>query len=608
MSLHTNHIDANRESVYILADSSSPNRGLPKPMPFSWTGACYADPSMTDDYSTVVTFGPNPYSGIDYYQGSVLPSSVVGGGATGPCFNLAIDGDHTSAAAQVVTGRWYYQGWHARRDASNIYAEYYYDLPDLTKVLTLTEASPNYFTSAGANHSLNIGDNAWPSTATNEGWQGYLQGFKFWQAYLSPFELALEAMSMWPVLPKYAGVLWDVVPLRTKYDRRGMVKEINRRRWTFPNVEPDTGSFSALQTNKPNWYLGGALVVKKAASTGSVGAAAGTSTVSGIGSAVTVGVAASAGTSTVTGIGSDVTVTVGTATGTSTVTGVGSRLAISVGASAGSSTATATGSSLGIGVGSSAGSSTVTGQLSPIMVGSAAGTSTATSTGSSVTVTVGSSVGTSTVTGVGSATSIGVGSSAGVATVTGFAVSNVPVGSASGTSTVAGIGSSVNVGLGASSGTSSASAIGSSLAGGLGSATSSSTAIGWGSSVTTSAGVASGTSTVAATGSMTSIGAGSAAGSSTALGKAAPSIGLAAGSSNALAVGSALVLASGQAQGLATALAVGSKVFIGVGLAAGSSTALAVSGHKFGYARTREGGTKMMSTDKITTLMGMINE
>jgi hypothetical protein len=91
------------------------------------------------------------------------------------------------------------------------------------------------------------------------------------------------------------------------------------------------------------------------ASLGSIGAAAGSSTVTGIGGYLAEsGVGASAGSSTVTGIGASTAAAVGSSSGSSTVSGFSSA---SFGEAAGSSTVTGVGGALSGGVGFSAGSS-----------------------------------------------------------------------------------------------------------------------------------------------------------------------------------------------------------------------------------------------------------
>lgn len=267
MSLLSHHIDGNRETISLPANSNAPWYGLPKPFPITVTWAVWVDATFPDDYGTCWSYGPDPYTGSNYYEAAIIPSgsaiSAGATGATGPCWNLAIDGDHSIPSAQITLGRWYYQGWHAQVVGTTLNAEYYFDLPDLTKVISLSESyTGSYnFDLPSSSHSFQIGDNAWPTVASNETLGGYQQGYKIWQAYLSGLEIQAEALNVWPALPKYTHVLWDVLPLRTKYDTHITgINKINVRHWTFPGVEPSTGGLTApLQASRTTWWYGDVL-------------------------------------------------------------------------------------------------------------------------------------------------------------------------------------------------------------------------------------------------------------------------------------------------------------------------------------------------------------
>lgn len=311
------------------------------------------------------------------------------------------------------------------------------------------------------------------------------------------------------------------------------------------------------------------------------------------------GTGSSAGTSTVTGVGTAVTFADGSSAGTCTTAGVGTSTAASASSSTGTSTASAVGSSTAASTGSSTGSVIVAavGASTAASTGSAAGTCTATAVGASFAASVGSSTGTSTVTGVGRSTAASVGSSAGVATVTGVGSSTAAsVGSSTGTSTVAAVGTAVLPGVGSSSGTSTVTGTGSSTATAVGSSTGSSTVTGTGVSTAASVGSSTGTSTVTGTGISTAASTGATSGIATATGVAtsrADTVGSSSGTSTgngigistAEAVGSStgavtvtgiittLVDTTGTSAGTSTVTGVGAFLTAAVGLASGTSTA-----------------------------------
>lgn len=180
-----------------------------------------------------------------------------------------------------------------------------------------------------------------------------------------------------------------------------------------------------------------------------IGTAAGTSTVSGVGSSqsIATGAGTAAGTSTVTGVSAASKTAVGSAAGASTVSGVGAATAEAAGSAAGTSTAIAEGAATTTADGTAAGTSTVTGVSAALKeaVGLAEGTSTAVAEGdSSAAETVegaGLAEGTSTAVAVSAALKESAGSSEGTSTA--IAVSEAlkeAAGLAEGTSTAVAVG------------------------------------------------------------------------------------------------------------------------------------------------------------------------
>ncbi len=262
MSLRTHHVAGNLECISLAATAQTPWRGLPKPFPLSATWAVYIDSSAPNDYMTMFSYGPNPFSSTNYYQAAIRASS--GTGAADASWNLGFEGDHPPSGFTLISrGRWFYQGIRFKKDpasANKVVLEFYFDLPDLTQKLDVSDLVGDYsgtFLTPGSSHSLHIGENNWPATANNEAMEGEFQGVKIWQAFLDQRSLIAEAFSIWPVVPRYYNALWDIVPLISKYDkRRNNIKRTNNSQWTFPNVEPSTGNRRApLQRIQGSWWL-----------------------------------------------------------------------------------------------------------------------------------------------------------------------------------------------------------------------------------------------------------------------------------------------------------------------------------------------------------------
>jgi hypothetical protein len=107
------------------------------------------------------------------------------------------------------------------------------------QVLSATSSASDsgYFAAPGSSSSLVCGDASWPQTAPTENWNGYLQGFKIWTAYLSQAELWAEAQSPFPVLPKYYGSLWACLPMKLAGDYSfRSAKSQSKRQWTVPSA------------------------------------------------------------------------------------------------------------------------------------------------------------------------------------------------------------------------------------------------------------------------------------------------------------------------------------------------------------------------------------
>lgn len=256
MSLIFTHTSENLiKAPRLTANTDTPWRGLPKPFPVSATWAVYPL-SLTNDYYDLLSYGPNPFSGSDYWMAATLQ------GTGGPFWNLGVDGDWTGVT-QIVSNQWYLQGFRIMKDAAGtVTAEYYTDLVRGGEVLTGPAAGDRttYFTAPGSTHSLVNGDAPWAAgTAPLENWNGYIQGTKIWQAWLSPMELFAEAQSIWPVLPKYYNALWGILPMRVTGDYNpSFLSAANKRAWSVQsttNFPVSGGPPCPYQVYDRTWWI-----------------------------------------------------------------------------------------------------------------------------------------------------------------------------------------------------------------------------------------------------------------------------------------------------------------------------------------------------------------
>lgn len=178
---------------------------------------------------------------------------------------------------------------------------------------------------------------------------------------------------------------------------------------------------------------------------------------------------------------------VGSAAGTSTVAGIGASTANGAGSSAGIGTATAVGAAVDSGIGASAGISTVSavGVSISTGVGNAAGQAICLGIGASISVSVGNAAGIAACAGVGASGFAGTGLSSAIATVTGVgSYTSGSVGLSAAISIVNGVGASLAVAQGSSAGITTVNGIGATVVGSTGNASATSTVIGLSTSVT----------------------------------------------------------------------------------------------------------------------------
>src|SRR5437016_7728303 len=137
MSLRVHHTSGNQECIAQAANATTPFRGLPKPFPLSATCAVYVDSTAPDDYMTCLSYGPDPFTNADYYQAATRVSTATG--SADATWNIGAGGqfgDYPTAGWPVIArSRWFYQAYRVHKIGTVMRIEFYYDLPDLTKMI-----------------------------------------------------------------------------------------------------------------------------------------------------------------------------------------------------------------------------------------------------------------------------------------------------------------------------------------------------------------------------------------------------------------------------------------------------------------------------------------
>lgn len=183
-----------------------------KPYPMTVVYSAYIDAIPNGVYQTFFAFGPETFSGGDYYTtaivGSVSPSRM----------SVGADGSDTNTGADAPTGRWMRHGlqcFPSNSAGTQRLHRFYYDLPTANFVDHESVVGSNYFSAPSADAFVRVADTWW---ATGETLSGRMAGFKMWQTILPPWAMWIESLSPFPVLPKYAPFLWCCIPLRTATD------------------------------------------------------------------------------------------------------------------------------------------------------------------------------------------------------------------------------------------------------------------------------------------------------------------------------------------------------------------------------------------------------
>jgi hypothetical protein len=128
---------------------------------------------------------PNSYYGAHPYPSPAPNGSVHH-------WELSVAGGDFQSAQTVEYGRWHTQALRVWSDGSGKHHEFYWDLPDTSKVIRRDESS-SYGNNIPPNAALTWGDAPW--NASNEIMNGVLRGIQIYSTLLSSSDMLAEASS-----------------------------------------------------------------------------------------------------------------------------------------------------------------------------------------------------------------------------------------------------------------------------------------------------------------------------------------------------------------------------------------------------------------------------
>ncbi|WP_280154007.1 hypothetical protein [Piscinibacter sp. XHJ-5] len=147
-------------------------------------------------YYTTFFWGPDgPFTGASYYGAHPYPDGGAGGSSHK--WELSIYGndfvnDANGNSTQLGYGVWKSQALRVWDNGTNKVHEFYWDLPDTSKVIRVT-LDRNYGSPAPSNPALTFGDAPW--NLGNERLSGVLRGIQLYSSALSVADLVTEANS-----------------------------------------------------------------------------------------------------------------------------------------------------------------------------------------------------------------------------------------------------------------------------------------------------------------------------------------------------------------------------------------------------------------------------
>lgn len=271
--------------------------------------------------------------------------------------SLSCDGTDFISTDAIVLGRWYRQALRRRQVAGTgtIY-DYFYDLPDLTKVISTTRSSETVPMVVSTDHELCLFSNTWSSG--DESLDGMIDRMKWYDAPFSNAEILLESGAPWPVIAKYFKYLYGCWPNISNLDLRdvsGKGHHFSILRASDPTKFVDSVPPTSVPTYAPQLILPQGAGSASSAVTGSGAPAGQNATVAGNGIVSSIGTGAPAAqAATVSGAGKISAVGTGApAAQAATVAGAGVVSSVGTGALTAQS-ATASGAGIGKSIGTGA--------------------------------------------------------------------------------------------------------------------------------------------------------------------------------------------------------------------------------------------------------------
>ena len=208
--------------VGIAFDASKPYGGLPRPSRAPTKGTTVIWSVYTDAHT--LSFGTHwfwaqntgTFTGQDYFGCANRQTTGVWN------HSLSCNGTDLISTDAITLGRWYRQALTRQEIGANVVYNYYYDLPDVTKVINTTQAEVLPAT-ASTGHKVYLFSNTWSSG--DEALDGRLDQMKWFEVAMGPTEVAEEAKYAFPHIPKYLPYIygcWPNIALSDMKDVSGM--------------------------------------------------------------------------------------------------------------------------------------------------------------------------------------------------------------------------------------------------------------------------------------------------------------------------------------------------------------------------------------------------
>ena len=149
-------------------------------------------------YYTTFFWGPDGnFTGANYYGAHPYPDGSSPNTSNTHKWELSINGgdfvnDANGNSTQLGYGTWKTQALRVLDNGSNKIHEFYWDLPDTTRVIRVT-LDRSYGASPPSNSALNFGDAPW--AVGNERLSGLLRGIQLYSSALSVSDILTEASS-----------------------------------------------------------------------------------------------------------------------------------------------------------------------------------------------------------------------------------------------------------------------------------------------------------------------------------------------------------------------------------------------------------------------------